>query len=119
MNNSQAHPVAKEAAEALAASRARAEQNAAELAERIAERQRQRQIATVVAERVVETPKIEWKPREAPKAANVELLELEGKIEVYEKKLKRQAKPLGWARRQAMKAELVELKAKRKELKKS
>jgi hypothetical protein len=118
MTNPQTHPVAREAADALAASRARAEQNAAELAARIADRKREKalKLATERARPVV--PAIEWIPRERPKPANPRLLEVEAQIKVYEAKLKRTKRPLGWARRQAMKQLVSELKTERKELKK-
>jgi hypothetical protein len=53
-----------------------------------------------------------------PKPLNVELLEVESAIDVFEKKLNRKTKPLGWARRQAMKQQVAELKARRSLLKK-
>jgi hypothetical protein len=54
----------------------------------------------------------------APTPINVELVEVEAAIEVFEKKLNRKTKPLGWARRQAMKQQVAELKARRSLLKK-
>jgi hypothetical protein len=115
MTNSN-HPVADEATEALAASRARAAETMRELTARVEERKRER--ALKLSAPAVEKPAVEWIPRERPEPVSVELLELEAQIQCYERKLKRTKRPLGWARRQAMKQRVAEMKSLRKELKK-
>jgi hypothetical protein len=110
MTNSTTHPVAREAADALAASRARADQNAAELAARIAERKLARETKIEVERKTPARLIVERKLRPEPKPVNVRKMELEAQIETLRKKLKRKAKPLGAARRLSVQRRIAELK---------
>jgi hypothetical protein len=48
-----------------------------------------------------------------------EILEIDAQLAVFKAKLERKKKPLGWARRQAMKQQVAELQARRSLLKKN
>src|SRR4051794_14467644 len=88
--------------------RAASEARQAELAAMIEQRKQER--SQPVEQPTVTRTRPALKP--APKLTDEarQLLEIEAQIAVFETKLDRKKKPLGWARRQAMKQQVAELK---------